>query len=80
VYAHLRNYGLKFIEDNKLIINNETQGRICFVKLYLFEKDIIKPLDKYMKLNGNMKLTHITTKCSGLEVMAPVTIASTKSS
>ena len=45
IYAHLRNYGLKFTSDNMLSISPETQGKICFVKLYLLEKSIIAPLN-----------------------------------
>ena len=48
------------------------------MKLYLFERDIIGPLNKYMEKNSNMQLKSITTKCSGLEVMAPVPIAQPK--
>lgn len=80
VYAHLRNYGLKFVDGNKVQINNETQGRICFVKLYLFEKDIVAPLEKYLRQNQNMQLTAINTKCSGLEVMAPTPICTEETS
>ena len=44
------------------------------MKLYLFEKDIIQPLNKHLE-KRKMQLAEIETKCSGLEVMTPVPIS-----
>jgi hypothetical protein len=45
IYAHLKNYGLKIVEGNKVSLTMGTGCHLSFVKLYLMEKDIIKPLE-----------------------------------
>jgi hypothetical protein len=72
VYAHLKNYELKIQADNDIALQEATKERksIVFVKLYLFEKEIINPLTKHLK-QSKMDLKPITTKCMGLNVLTP---------
>ena len=46
IYAHLKNYGLKIVEGNQVSISQDTGCVLSFVKLYLMEKDMVKPLEK----------------------------------
>tara|TARA_B110000285_G_C15077438_1_gene591570 strand:+ start:520 stop:786 length:267 start_codon:yes stop_codon:yes gene_type:complete len=52
----------------------EEKDCICFVKMYLFENDIIEPLEIELKKLGNFKLKSINTKCQGIRVLTLVPI------
>ena len=84
VYAYLKNYGIKIVHGDKIQLQeddrtSDSMASTAFVKLYLFEKEFVKPLEEYFKefyhrQGGKLtlRLEKIKTKCGGLDVMAPV--------
>jgi hypothetical protein len=42
------------------------------LKLYLFEKQILKPLNDYLQKENNMSLEIIKIKYGGLDIIAPI--------
>lgn len=74
VFAQLKNYTIRLLDNKNLsLVENPGGTGSCFVKLYLFEREICRPLEKQLSLSG-MTLRPISTKCSGLKVLAPVPI------
>ena len=65
-------------EDQKINLELENEEQVCFVKLYLFEKEILPPLNDYLQKVKQMRTQVINTKCEGLEVIAPVHCKSMK--
>jgi hypothetical protein len=57
-------------------IDREDRQKVCFVKLYLFEKDFQEPLKNFLIKNKNMGLQIICSKLSGLDVVAPCSLTS----
>lgn len=77
--AHLHCYTLRMSGGQNSQINIEYAGTglpreerpVCFVKLYLFERSFVPSLREYLAAK-NMTIETLQTKCSGLDVMAPV--------
>lgn len=59
-------------EGQKINLEQESEEQVCFVKLYLFEKEMLVPLNDYLQKVKHMRTQVINTKCEGLEVIAPV--------
>lgn len=71
------------VPGNKINIQRDKgtsklDGSTAFVKLYLFEKDLIPPLEQHLRTREASKgskfrvsLQKVKSKCSGLEVYAP---------
>ena len=59
-------------EAQKINLEQESEEQVCFVKLYLFEKEMLAPLNDYLQKVKHMRTQVINTKCEGLEVIAPV--------
>lgn len=77
IFAHLISYGLQISPNNKIDLvrrHGEDKNKVCFVKLYLFEKDFQEPLKNYLRGTQNMELQLVNSKLSGLQVMAPSAI------
>jgi hypothetical protein len=79
IFAHLISYGLQITPQNqidlvKLRSSPDNKNKVCFVKLYLFDKDFRTPLRNYLTQHKNMDLQTVSSKLSGLEVMAPCSI------
>jgi hypothetical protein len=72
IFAHLKNYEIKIVSDDQIALNETEKGSVCFVKLYLLEKEILEPLSQHLKKQNGMELKPIASKCSGLRVMTPV--------
>lgn len=71
IFAHLISYGLrvskqKTIDLVPLSAPSEDKNKVCFVKLYLFEKDFQEPLRNYLITNKKMDLQAVNSKLSGL--------------
>jgi len=60
------------MSESIVSLSESPPGTVCFVKLYLFERDIMEPLTHYLKRESNMDLKPISSKCSGLTVLTPV--------
>ena len=63
---------MKIISEDKVSLAETQPGSIAFVKLYLFEKDIIDSLSQHLRKEQKMELKPISSKCSGLKVLTPV--------
>ena len=73
VFAQLKNYHLKLYDGSGVSLEEEKDS-ICFVKLYLFENDIIEPLENELKKLGNFGLKKINAKSQGIKVLTLVPI------
>lgn len=50
VLAQLKNYRMKILNETQVsLVEDKELGQVCFVKLYLFENEFIKPLEKHLK-------------------------------
>ena len=73
VFAQLKNYHLKLYDGSGVSLE-EDKDSICFVKLYLFENDIIEPLENELKKQCNFCLKKINAKSQGIKVLTLVPI------
>lgn len=71
VYAHLKGYEIKVVNDEHVSLEKAGKQQICFVKLYLFEKEIAQQLTKELK-KQKMVMKEVIPSFLGLSVMAPV--------
>jgi hypothetical protein len=44
IHAHLKNHAMKIISENLVTLTESAPEAVCFVKLYLLEKDIVDSL------------------------------------
>ena len=65
IHAHLKGYGVRFqMAANKQfkVSMYHDKDTLAFVKLYLFERSMIRPLENYIKSSG-LELLQLETKC-----------------